>query len=195
MITLTKFSCITVGFIIIPTETKKTAPKKSFIGLVRVSIFSSFIVSAKIDPMINAPNAEESSTSVAKTTIPKHKPKEMISSVSSLSHFFAFLRKVGIRKIPHTTHTTIKKISFPKLSNISVPSKWRLTAIVPINTMTRMAKRSSNISMPKTTSVKRLPLYFGSSNPFTIIVVDDKQSIQPSIRLFHVPHPSHSPIK
>ena len=47
------------GSTIIPTDTKNTAPKKSFSGLMLFSIRSINPVSAKIDPIINAPKAEE----------------------------------------------------------------------------------------------------------------------------------------
>jgi hypothetical protein len=58
------------GSTIIPTETKKTAPKKSFKGESVFSMRSIISVSAKIEPIKNAPKAEE-------------KPKEMFLQVIS----------------------------------------------------------------------------------------------------------------
>lgn len=53
------YSTIIKGSTIIPTDTKNMAPNKSFTGLTRRSILSASTVSARIDPMIKAPNAAE----------------------------------------------------------------------------------------------------------------------------------------
>ena len=47
------------GLISIPTEIKKIAPNRSLTGLSRCSIFSAWVVSARIEPIINAPKAAE----------------------------------------------------------------------------------------------------------------------------------------
>lgn len=73
------------GLTIIPTETKKTAPKKSFSGWRFFSIRPITSVSARIDPMIKAPRAEEKPDAVANKTIPKHIPMVISKSISSLS--------------------------------------------------------------------------------------------------------------
>ena len=91
------YSTIIAGSTIIPTDTKKIAPNKSFTGATNFSIVSASTVSAKIDPMINAPKAGENPTLAAKTTIPKHIASERINIVSLLTHFFERLRKIGIR--------------------------------------------------------------------------------------------------
>ena len=49
----------TCGFTIIPTEMKKTAPKRSFTGAVSFSIRSASLVPARMEPMRNAPSAAE----------------------------------------------------------------------------------------------------------------------------------------
>ena len=90
--------CIrTCGSIIIPTETKKIAPNKSLILCVSLIIRSLSIVSESMEPITNAPNADEKPTLLAMITMPKHKPMEIISNVSSLIYFFALLKKVGIK--------------------------------------------------------------------------------------------------
>ena len=59
MITGQAYSTNTAGFTSIPTETKKIAPKRSFTGCMICSMCSASMVSARIDPMINAPSAVE----------------------------------------------------------------------------------------------------------------------------------------
>ena len=91
------YSTIMAGSTIIPTDTKKTAPNKSFTGATSFSMVSASMVSAKIEPMMKAPNAGEKPTFDAKTTIPKHMANEIISIVSLLTSFFERFRKIGIR--------------------------------------------------------------------------------------------------
>ena len=73
----------TAGLTIIPTDTKKTAPKRFLIGVVSLWIISASSVSAKIDPMMKAPKADEKPAILAKTTIKKHKPTAKTVKVSS----------------------------------------------------------------------------------------------------------------
>ena len=91
------YSTIMAGSTIIPTDTKKMAPNKSFTGATNFSMVSASTVSANIEPIINAPNAGEKPTLAARTTIPKHMAKERISIVSSLTHFFERFKKIGIK--------------------------------------------------------------------------------------------------
>ena len=91
------YSTIIAGSTIIPTDTKKMAPNKSFTGATSFSMVSASTVSAKIDPIINAPNAGEKPTFAANTTIPKHMANERISIVSLLTHFFERFKNIGIR--------------------------------------------------------------------------------------------------
>ena len=79
----TAYSTIIAGSTIIPTDTKKMAPKRSLTGFTNRSIDSASIVSAKIDPIINAPKAAEKPVLAAITTIPKHSASDTISKVSS----------------------------------------------------------------------------------------------------------------
>ena len=72
------------------------APNRSFMLVVKLIMRSLSIVSDKIEPITNAPNAEENPTLLAMITIPKQSPMEIISSVSSLIYFFALLKNVGI---------------------------------------------------------------------------------------------------
>ena len=91
------YSTIMFGSTIIPTDTKKIAPNKSFTGATSLSMCSDSTVSARIEPMINAPKAGEKPTRAASTTIPKHKAKDTISNVSSLISLRALFKKSGIR--------------------------------------------------------------------------------------------------
>ena len=89
-------SMITDGATIIPTETKNIAPKRFLIGSTMRSICSLSAVSARMDPITNAPRAEEKPTDVASATIPKHSPMLTMSRISSLRYSLAFLSSVGM---------------------------------------------------------------------------------------------------
>ena len=52
-----QYSASTAGSTIMPTETKKMAPKRSFTGAVTRSMLSASTVSARMLPIMNAPNA------------------------------------------------------------------------------------------------------------------------------------------
>ena len=93
----TMYSTISATSTIMPTETKKMAPKRSFTGLTRCSIFSASMVSARMLPMMNAPKAAENPTLEASTTIPKHSPSATMSMVSSLISGLVFFKNRGIR--------------------------------------------------------------------------------------------------
>ncbi|EJX00695.1 hypothetical protein EVA_11197 [gut metagenome] len=80
-----------------PTETKNIAPNRSFTGFTRCSMRSASTVSANMDPITNAPRADEKPAFVAIITIPRHNPMLTIKRVSSLRYFFALLRKDGTR--------------------------------------------------------------------------------------------------
>ena len=91
------YSIIMAGSTIIPTDTKKMAPNRSFTGFTNLSILSASTVSARIDPMIKAPKAAEKPVWAAITTIPKHNPKETISRVSSLISLRQRFNNSGMR--------------------------------------------------------------------------------------------------
>ena len=59
--------------------------------------FGGTITFASMLPIIKAPRADEKPLPVASVTMPKHRPREMISSTSSLRYFPVRLRIVGIR--------------------------------------------------------------------------------------------------
>ena len=109
------------GSINIPTDTKKTAPNKSFTGFTKCSMCSACVVSAIIEPIINAPRAGENPTFAAKSTINKHNANDTISSISSVKRCLAFLRSVGIKKIPATNQMVKKNINFNTDCNNSLP--------------------------------------------------------------------------
>ena len=53
------YSTIMAGSTIMPTDTKKMAPNKSLTGFTRRSMLSASTVSARMEPMMNAPKAAE----------------------------------------------------------------------------------------------------------------------------------------
>ena len=146
----TQCSTMTPGESIIPTDTKKIAPNRFFIGSTILSICSLSTVSARMDPITKAPRAEEKPTAVAKATIRKHRPMLTIRSISSLKYLLAFLRIVGIRNIPTRNHRRRKKTSLAMFSTSSFPAKLCETAMVESSTMRRIAMRSSTTRVPNT---------------------------------------------
>ena len=92
----TAYSIIIAGSTIIPTDTKKIAPNKSFTGFTNRSIDSASIVSARIDPIMKAPKAAEKPVLAAIATIPKQRAKDTINSVSSLISFRQRFRNSGM---------------------------------------------------------------------------------------------------
>ena len=93
----TLYSQSMAGSINIPTETKKIAPNRSFTGLISRSMRSASTVSAKMEPITKAPNAEEKPAWVAIITLPKQRPMVTINIVSSLRNRLVCLRKEGIK--------------------------------------------------------------------------------------------------
>ena len=91
------YSTIMAGSTIIPTDTKKMAPNRSLTGATSLSMCSDSTVSANMDPMIKAPNAGEKPTLAASTTIPKQRPRDMMSRVSLFISLRMRFRKSGIR--------------------------------------------------------------------------------------------------
>src|SRR6187402_119710 len=100
------------GAINIPTDTKNTAPNKSFTGFTKCSICSACVVSAMMEPIMKAPSAGEKPTLAAKLTIVKHSANEMMSNISSVSKCLVFLSTVGMIKIPPKNQITRKNTSF-----------------------------------------------------------------------------------
>src|SRR4028119_959004 len=112
IITGTAYFTKRTGFINIPTETKNTAPKRSFTDFTSDSIFSAWVVSANIEPIIKAPKGAEKPTCVANTTIRKQSPTDTIIIVSSFNNFFPAFNIPGNKKMPERNHKHKKKTSF-----------------------------------------------------------------------------------
>ena len=93
----TAYSTIIAGSTIMPTDTKNTAPNRSFTGATSRSIDSASAVSARMDPIMKAPNAGEKPVLDAITTIAKHKPSATMSNVSSLISRRQRFNSPGIR--------------------------------------------------------------------------------------------------
>ena len=149
------YSTSIAGLTNMPTETKKIAPNRSFTGLMMCSICSASTVSASIDPMIKAPSAAENPVSVARTTMPRHRPSAIINKVSSFINRFTFFKIKGMMNIPIRNQSTRKNMTFRTLMISSSPANCWLTAIVESRTIINMATRSSTTSVPKTIPVNR----------------------------------------
>ena len=175
----TIYSTMSATSTIMPTETKKMAPKRSFTGATRCSICSASTVSARILPMMKAPNAAENPTEDAITTMPKHKARAVISMVSLLINDFTLRRNSGMRKMPTTNQRTRKNMSFRMDMSICVPSNSLLTANVESITMSTMAKMSSMMSTLNTSLAKRFSRSPISSKALKMMVVEDMASIPP----------------
>lgn len=177
-------SSSSAGFTSMPTETKKTAPKRSLMGAIRCSIFSALGASAISEPMMKAPSAEEKPRCVASTTMPRHRPIATMTSVSSFIRRCAHLKKLGTRYMPSTNQSTRKNTRRPMLSSSSSEDTFVVaTASVASSTIMIMPAISSTMRMPKTTSVKRCARIFKSSKALMMIVVDDMASMPPRKRL------------
>ena len=85
------------GASIMPTETKNMAPNRSLMGDVSRSMCSLSTVSARMEPIMNAPRADEKPEPVASATMPKHRPRLTMSRISSFRYFLVFLSMVGMR--------------------------------------------------------------------------------------------------
>src|SRR6476660_2231773 len=168
-----------LGLISIPTDTKNTAPNKSFTGLTKCSMCSACVVSAMIEPMMKAPSAGENPTLAANITISKHNAIEMISIISSVNKCLARLSSVGIKKMPPTNQMIKKNASLNTDIISTLHENWRLTAIVDSKTIIKMASKSCTINEPMTFPANRCALTPSSSKVLTMIVVDEMDSITP----------------
>ena len=91
------YFAIISGCTIIPTEIKKTAPKRSFTPLVNVSTRSTCTVPARSEPARKAPSAVENPRLSASRTMPKQIPMDTTRSISSFISFMVLLKNVGSR--------------------------------------------------------------------------------------------------
>src|SRR5690606_28335742 len=188
------YSCSVSKLINIPTDTKNTAPNKSFTGFIKCSICSALVVSAIIDPMIKAPNAGEKPAAVAKITIIKHSASDTINVVSSVRSPLVFFNKVGTKKIPAKNHKIKKKASLKIDSINSTPENCCETAMVDSKTINKMATISSTIKAPKTLPATSCFVTFSSSNARRMIVVDDMERMAPKKILSIKFQPSNFPV-
>ena len=183
----------TDGFTIIPTDTKNTAPNRFLIGVVNLWIISASSVSARMEPMMKAPSAEEKPAVLASQTMRKHSPTANTVKVSSVMNFLAHLSIVGTRKTPPTYQTRRKNSSFSTLYKSSWPSKAVDTANVERITIIRIAAMSSTTSTPITLLVNRSPFILRSSKALAMMVVDDMESMAPRKMLSICDHPNNLP--
>ena len=130
----------------IPTDTKKMAPKRFLTGSTNFSIFSASTVSARMLPMIKAPKADEKPTLVEATAMAQHRPRDTMSSTSLLMRRRTRRRKIGMAKMPTTSHSTRKKPIFTTEPSICPPSGLLPLAIALSITIITIARMSSNIS-------------------------------------------------
>ena len=172
-----------------PTEMKKTAPKRSFTGFTTRSIRSASGVPARIDPMTNAPNANEKPLSTEKIAIKKHNPIAIMSIISSLITSRNRLKSVGMRKTPTTNQIIKKNPNCKILFTISPPDTVLLMAIDDNITIITTANRSSTIRTANTPGTKRRWRRLRSVNALRMIVVDDIESMAPRKMLLTVVNP------
>ena len=110
------------------------------------SIFSASIVSARMLPMMKAPNADEKPTLVDMTAIAQHSPSDTMSSTSLLMSLRTERRKRGMAKIPTTSQSTRKKPILTTDPSICPPSGLLPLAMALSITIMTMARISSSIS-------------------------------------------------
>ena len=149
------YCTITSGLTIMPTEMKKTAPKRSFTGPTMRSMRSASGVPARIEPMTKAPSASEKPLSTENIAIRKHSPMEMMSIISSLMTRLKRRKMVGITNTPTTNQMMRKNPNLRMLLSISPPSTVLLIAIDERSTIITTAKRSSTMSTANTPGTKR----------------------------------------
>ena len=119
---LIQYSANEAGLMSIPTEMKKMAAKTFFSGVISFSIRCDSMVSARIDPITKAPRALLNPASSAVSTIPRHRPRARIISVSSFKCFFNMRISVGIISIPQTNHAASVMARSTTLLASSAPS-------------------------------------------------------------------------
>ena len=140
------YSTRIIGSTSIPTDTKKMAPKRFFTGSTSLMIFSASIVSARILPMMKAPQADENPTLVEKTAMAQQSPNDTMSSTSLLMRYLTRRRNRGTAKMPTTSQSTRKKTIFQTLPSISLPPNSFPLAMALNSTIMTMARMSSSIS-------------------------------------------------
>ena len=148
------YSTRMAGSTSIPTDTKKTAPKRFFTGSTTLIIFSASTVSANMLPITNAPKALENPTWVEMTAMRQQSPSDTTRRVSSLMSLRTERRNMGISDMPTTNHRMRKKPMRNTLPIISPPSGLLPVATAESITIITIASTSSNISTLITSEAK-----------------------------------------
>ena len=84
MAMMAALSAIACGDISMPTETKKTVPKRSLMGLTSFAMRSACMVPARMEPARNAPSAAENPMALASATMHRHSARDAMSRISSV---------------------------------------------------------------------------------------------------------------
>ena len=188
-----QYSTSEVGLIIIPTDTKKIAANTFFSGAIRCSIRCDSSVSASTIPITNAPSALLNPASSAVSTIPRHRPRERMISISSFRYGRTLRSNVGIINIPQTNHTANVNTSTPTFFSSSTPSKLFLTATLDRSTRSTTAIISSKIRILVAPFTNRALPNPASSMAFITIVVLDIHSMAARKREFIVSSSANLP--
>ena len=91
------YSMMSATSTIMPTDTKKMAPKRFLTGATRCSMVSASTVSARMLPMTKAPKAAEKPAAEAATTMPKQRARAVMSSVSSFISGLSLRSAMGMK--------------------------------------------------------------------------------------------------
>ena len=189
----TLYSTRIFGSTSIPTETKNIAPKRFFTGSTNFIIFSASIVSARMEPMTNAPKALLNPTCVDTTAMAQHRPSDMMSSVSLFISLRDERSSHGMANMPTTNHKTRKNPMRTTLPSICPPSRLAPDANAESITIITMASMSSRMSTLITMPAKRCCRSPRSSNALYMIVVELMASIPPRNMQSMRPHPKVCP--
>jgi hypothetical protein len=177
------------GSSIMPTDTKKMAPKRSFTGFTKCSIRSACTVPASSAPMMNAPKAALKPALAAITTMIRHRAMAVISKVSSFISLRDRRSSVGMRKMPTANQRIRKKPNLPSSHSMACPLKCWLTATVLSSTINSTATTSSITNTPTTMVAKTCVFSPSSSKARAMMVVELMLMMPPKNRLSMVLQP------
>ena len=138
-----------------PTETKKTAPKRFLTGSTTRAILSASTVSARMLPMTKAPKAGLKPTVAEITAMAQHSPSATTTIVSPFIRRRVRRRNGGMRNMPTTNHSTRKNTILTMLPSIMPPSGLAPPAMVESITIMTMARTSSRMRTLITSPAKR----------------------------------------
>ncbi len=129
--------------------------------------------------------------------IAKQSAIDTMVKVSWLIYFTILRNNAGIMKYPKKNQLPITITSLIIANIMSNDKIFFVVTIVDKMVNISMAIRSSNISIPKTTAVKRLLFKFNSSIALIIIVVDEIAIAEPknkqSLNFHFINHPAKNP--